>query len=232
MRTQWACYLTGALTGRQFDELQLRVHRFNDTPIYLGISEIKIYGYDGYATVEGTWIIEGERIAYPINQVKIKCTREHQECVIFEVDIDVPKIGEGGEASRLNMSTKAYSIISWSGGEIVARDSGNCRTALLNLNLNSHEVYETVGNNRTKACGGPISTLPKLESPRITRLVPGFKRSYDFWRERRKLASEYLNPRYRKKSIRHAAFAQAWLCFARPNKARDNSWSNKICFPQ
>jgi len=51
--------------------------RFGDTPVYVGgFGETDIFVLGGYASVEGTWILEDEQIAYPINKAIITCDRD------------------------------------------------------------------------------------------------------------------------------------------------------------
>jgi hypothetical protein len=97
------------------------------------------------------------------------------------------------------LTVNTRDIISWTKDEIVARHSGNCRTSLLTLNLNSHEVFDTTRNNETKRCREVALTLPRLDKPRISRLVPGFKTTWNFWQERRKVTREFYNSRIRHK---------------------------------
>jgi len=190
--------VTGDLTFGQFEELSRRHTRSRDTPVYLSGRDTNIFVYDGYATVEGTWIFEGGRIAYPINKSKIVCRRAQKECHVIQAEVTVPDIKSKDVSYGLFLNVNTYKIISWSRDEIVARVSGNCRTALLTLNLNSHEVFETTRNNETKRCLEDFLTLPRLDKPRIARLVPGFKTTYGFWQERKKLTEKFYSRLYSK----------------------------------
>lgn len=187
---------TGELTFGQFEELQRRWTRSRDTPVYAsGFGKIKITGFDGWVSVKGTWILEGEQIAYPINTAEITCERDRRECRLIQADLVVPNLDDSGDSYMLSVNSDSYSIISWEPDEIVARDSGECRITLLTLNLNSNEVYEVTRNNESQKCLQAYLSLPKLDKPRVARLVPGWKTTYEFWQKRREIVSKYNNPR-------------------------------------
>ncbi len=55
-------------------------------------------------------------------------------------------------------------------------------------------VTQTVTNNSAEGCETVLgATLPKLEKPRVVRLVDGFGVSYAYFQERKKTASEYVS---------------------------------------
>ncbi len=72
---------TGELTFGQWQELRRRLTRFGDTPVYVyagGFCETYVFVLEGYVSVEGTWILEDEQIAYPINKAIITCDRDRR----------------------------------------------------------------------------------------------------------------------------------------------------------
>ena len=187
---------SGELTVGQFEKLKRRSARQKDTRVYTSGSA-KIFASGGFAKVEGTWIIEDDKIADPINTAEITCDRVAKECVSTQASVVVPQIEKDDDSYYLNLTSQSYQILSWGTDEIVARDSGKCRVTILTLNLNSNEVFETTRNNETEAClESPIS-LPSLDKPRISRLIPGFETTYKFWQTRQKIVSKFINPRIR-----------------------------------
>lgn len=191
---------TGELTLGQVEELQRRFMRTRDTKVYAsGLGDaLTISRFQGYLQVEGTWILEDDNIAYPINTSKITCDRTRRECEVIQADVVVPAIDDSDDSYMVNVDSNTYSVVSWDAGEVVARDSGTCRTSILTINSNSAEVFAVTRNNETKECREGYLTLPGLEKPRIARLVPGLNRTYKWWQDRQKRVSEYINPRYRK----------------------------------
>lgn len=190
---------TGVLTVSEFSELTRRVTRQRDTAVSVsGFAGPKISTFRGFASVEGTWIIEGERIADPINTSKIRCLKARQECDLTQASVRIPKVEASDGTYFLSLFSRTYSVISWTKDEIRAQTSGKCRTTLLSLNLNSNEVFEVTSNNRNRECLRDPLTLPALDKPRIARLIPGFKVAQKFWSDRQKITGEYINPRFRK----------------------------------
>lgn len=189
---------TGELTVQQFQELFRRHARSRDTKIYasgLG-KELNIFIYEGYISVEGTWTLVDDVIAYPINTSKIVCVRDDKECQVSQAYVTVPSIEDDSDSYSLFLDTTTYRIVSWTKSEVIARDSGFCRTTLLTINSNSNEVLEVTRNNETKECREGHLTAPSLDKPRIARLVPGFNWTFQWWEKRESTTRKYINPRY------------------------------------
>lgn len=189
---------TGVLSVGQFEELMRRHERLQDRPVYLPNTgkEISVTISGGYAQVEGTWVIEGDKIAWPINHNIIRCDRDRRECVTFSTTLDVPSMDSSNDAYNLHASINTASIVRWSNDEIVMETGSDCRSVLTTINARNNEVFEIV-RNKGGDCSAGIVALPKLEKPRISRLVPGWKLSWDFWQERKKEAREYMSSEYR-----------------------------------
>lgn len=193
---------TGTLTIGQWEELIRRWTRLRDTEIWVSGfgDELSISRFEGYVKTEGTWIIEDDQIAYPVNRSEVICRRELGECLVTQADVMVPQLDDSEDSYGLQIRSNTYSIVSWDADEVVARSSGRCRTTLLTINSNSREVFEVTRNNETEACReGTILSSPSLDKPRIARLVPGFTTTWDWWQERKKKVREYINPRYKAK---------------------------------
>jgi len=97
----------GVLTMGQFDELARRVTRSADTPVYPTTfgENIRVYIESNFALAEGTWIIEGQKIAYPINHSRISCSKHTGICEVVQVDVAVPHLDEKSESYSLHLST-------------------------------------------------------------------------------------------------------------------------------
>lgn len=192
---------TGELTYGQWETLYRMSIRRTDTPVYAG-GLGTVYIYEGRAVAEGSWILEGEQIADPVNTSRIECLKQTQTCTVIQADISVPGLDDENDAYYLNLSTTRYEIISWTNDEVIARGLGGligtrCRTTLLTLNATSKEVYEITRNANEEGCSlDSLVSLPPLKAPRVARLVPGFKVTYDFWRDRKKETDAYVNPAF------------------------------------
>jgi hypothetical protein len=192
--------VTGELTLRQSLEGHRRWLRQRDTPVHAtGWAEVHMNDDSGWARVDGTWILEDEEIAFPVNTSKIDCDRARRECLVADADVLIPSPDSDDDYYILHLGLQRYEIISWEDGVIVARRSAAiCTTEILTLNSNSNEVSEFVTSNETPECltlrERPFASR-QLDKPRIARLVPGSKRTREFWDKRREATSAYLNPR-------------------------------------
>ncbi|MBT6248368.1 MAG: TonB family protein, partial [Nitrospina sp.] len=197
---------TGELTKGQFEELQLRSTRITDTPVYLPTfgDEIKVYGYSDYLTTKGTWIIEGEKIYAPINHSEIRCRKSQGTCEVFQALTDIPKLrgtglfGQVKDSYTLRMSNDTFEIISWTDSEVISQTGAKCRTTIMTINIKNNEVFQITRNKGDNECDAGIVSLPQLEKPRISKLIPGYKFSYEFWSNRKKEARKYLSTDYLK----------------------------------
>jgi len=105
----------------------------------------------------------------------------------------IPGFDSADSSYTLMLSTNEYSVISWSKNEIVSTSNGECRITMLTLNSKANEVYEITRNNDSEGCKSFLAELPKLEHPRVARLVEGFETTYAYWRERNDKSSNYMN---------------------------------------
>lgn len=179
----------------EMDELERRVTLVRSTSVIaLGFMTLSIA--DSYAQAEGTWVMDGEKIGQPINKVLIECSRATGECTAIKAYVDV-----SGNSYYLGLESDTYSIIKWTTTEILAESGSesDCRRETLRLNQPADEVTSITTNNTAAACELLGDELPKLEVPRVVRLVDGFEPTNGYFSERRKNASEYTASEFRSK---------------------------------
>jgi hypothetical protein len=178
--------------------------RHRDRAIYAdGFGDrLVITRVEGYLEVRGTWTLEGEKIALPINAARIRCSRQKGECEAIQAEVLIPSLSERVEHYLLNLGISAYAVISWNAAEVIAREEGMCRTTVLTINSNSREVFEVTRNNETKACleGTLELTLPRLDKPKIARLVPGYDATREWWKKRNSKTEKYTSSRFQKRT--------------------------------
>jgi hypothetical protein len=189
--------VTGHLTMDQYDELSRRNTEYQKTPVYAGGSARTNVG-DAYASAEGTWQMFGEKAAYPINKVEIRCWRNREECFEFEAIVDVHDA-----KYQLHTSLKTYSVIHWGPQEVIALSDppligDPCYTSTLRMNASSGETTLTTANNTQEECKVLWATLPPLDAPLVSKLVDGFERTYQEFQTREDESQKYLNPRFAK----------------------------------
>ena len=187
--------LTGELTMGQLDELTRRSNRISDTPVeVLGLGEtLDVFGEDNYVTTKGTWAIEGEQHAYPINHAKIDCLKSRGTCESKQVSIEIPSLKHSSARYFFDHFTDVFEIISWTDTEVISQGDSRCRTTIMTINIENNEVFQITRNKGNDTCDAGIVALPMLEKPRIVRLNPGGQFSRDFWENRKKKTNKYLN---------------------------------------
>ena len=111
---------TGEMTIGEFQKLAVRGLRRRDTPAYAG-DHVLVQILESYAVANGTWIIEGDDIYYPINTSKVECDRDRDTCVITKADVQIPNVDGDDNAYHLGLSSETFEVISWSRDEIIAR---------------------------------------------------------------------------------------------------------------
>ena len=194
------------MTIGEFQKLAVRGLRRRDTPVYAG-DHVLVQILESYAVANGTWIIEGDDIYYPINTSKVECDRDRDTCVITKADVQIPNVDGDDNAYHLGLSSETFEVISWSRDEIIARAfeslAPSCRTTLLTLNKSANEVYQITRNTNKKGCDDEdrFLYLPPLDSPRITRLVDGFDTTRAYWKKRQEQTLEFLNSAMRESPL-------------------------------
>lgn len=187
---------TGILTFGQFQTIQIRLARLNETIVFPGGSgslNVRIFKMDDYASVQGTWVLEDDEIAFPINLSKIECRRSGKYCIVSQAELNIPKFGEEKDSYHLHLRTTMYDIVDWKKSEIVAESAGECLTSTLYINSEANEVFEFVRNNTSEDCG--LASLPPISKPQVARLMPGFDIAKNWWDNRKEMAREFINPR-------------------------------------
>jgi hypothetical protein len=62
----------------------------------------------GYVVLEGTWVMDGDKHAYPLNKSKIVCRSETKECTDSQASIQT-----GFGSPQLNVNEDVHSITRW-----------------------------------------------------------------------------------------------------------------------
>ena len=188
--------VTGELTMGEYEELNRRYVRRHDTPIYAS-TYTNVSRFEDYSvTATGTWIIENDQIAYPVNTAEIQCYKERKTCQLIQASVVVPSLDSSDNSFSLTLDTQTYEIISWTENEVVSRPfrTDQCRSTVLTINTAAKEVYEITRNNNQEGCKfGDLLELPPLEQPQVARLAEGFEITYAYWKERKDSHNKYMN---------------------------------------
>ncbi|KZL23384.1 hypothetical protein [Pseudovibrio sp. WM33] len=169
---------TGELTVWQIRQLNYRASRMNMTHTQFFPSNFHGMMVAGtLASVKGTVKLLGDRIAYPINHVVIKCSRREGTCDYRQIALLLPDENSWSQSYYVgNVKDETYSITRWDGNQIdaIPLDNTACRTNQLSLNFETKEFFEITRNNTAGDCETPMGvTLPRLDKPRISQIVDG-----------------------------------------------------------
>jgi len=183
---------TGDLTVGQSEILNKRFKIVSGSKITISgdWDKLSFFKYEsGYVSVSGTWVMDNDQLAYPINHSRIECTKSEETCVIHNVDIQIPSLDDkksffGDDYTVYQQIPDTYKILSWSASEIVFESPAACRTVQMTINTSTKEVFQVTRNS-----GGDCKLgIEKLKSPRVARLVAPGKHQFEFWNARRQKA--------------------------------------------
>lgn len=158
---------------------------------------------EDYAFIEGTMAILDEQIAWPVNHVRISCSKVLGTCELDEIDLVFPDDTSWSQTySLLQPTTISYEIARWSGDTIESLpdgDSKNCRNTSFSFNFKTKEFYFTTrnGGGDCKLLTG--SELEKLKKPRISQIIDGNKIIEDSFSKIEKDAYNSLSSQFIKK---------------------------------
>jgi hypothetical protein len=186
---------TGILTVAQMGTLMKRLNVVETSDVTVGLP---LGDKDGpqitlnkdYASATGTFIIEGDQIAEPLNITSFKCFRQWGYCYQSDVDLDEQIVGSG---YLLSSYQSLLAIVSWSDEEVVANNEALCATTTTTINAQAKEVYAITRNNGNQSCG---KLMPPLAKPQISKLVSGFNVSREYFVKKRKEADGYRSKEY------------------------------------
>lgn len=168
---------TGTLTVWQIHLLGYRASRVNMTSVSFFPLDFGGTMIENRAFVKGTVEIIDEKIAYPINHVDIECSRSEGTCEYRQITLTLPDENSWVQSYHVGeIANDLYRIIRWEGQLIdaVPLNSSACRANQLSLNFDTQEFFEIARNNTEGDCETMLgSTLPRLEKPRVSRIVDG-----------------------------------------------------------
>jgi hypothetical protein len=168
---------TGALTVWQIHLLGYRASRVNMTSVSFFPYDFGGKMINDWAIIKGTVEIIDEKIAYPINHVNIECSRNEGTCEYRQIALTLPDENSWVQSYHVGeIADDTYRITRWEGQLIDAVPLNNsaCRTTQLSLNFETQEFFEIARNNSAGDCETMLGvTLPRLERPRVSRIVDG-----------------------------------------------------------
>lgn len=143
-----------------------------------------VHGSATYAMAEGTLVIQGDRIANPVNHVEIRCVRDDSGCDLFMAEVSLPEEHRSNLGSpQLTTYTEHYDITEWNRDELRARTATSCRQIVLTLNWVTDQVHTVATDLSKEGC----PSIGRLNKPRLVTLEDGFTTTKKFYESRREL---------------------------------------------
>jgi hypothetical protein len=145
------------------------------------------------ARVSGTWTLERENIAFPINTVEIECTKESGLCREVKATLN-----DFDSKTYLWLFSSSYNITKWDDHEIMAESYTECKALTLTINSDLKEVYLVEKNYEKKECNWGSVKLPSIKKPRISKLVDGYDLAKKYYDQKEKDNLKLYSPAYQK----------------------------------
>jgi hypothetical protein len=156
----------GRFTAKEWDRLAQAARLGNEEEVWLPMKVVAAGG-PGYATATGTWVMQGDKLAYPVNTVSIECSRSERQCVTHDTSIQIPSETDSASSSLLVFTnTDYYDVVDWSPEEIRALTKSSCRQTVLTIQPVTKTVFLTTTDLTEKGC----EIIGRLPAPRVSTL--------------------------------------------------------------
>jgi hypothetical protein len=175
----------GILTLGEYAQLQSYAQISTLTRLFIGGRLSVSVGTVGkYIYASGTWKLENELPAYPINHSKIVCSIDVGECTDTSIRVDSPRLRDGEVTTtqyQVFSGEDIYQIDKWEDGVLEASSAGGCRRVRLTINTNTDFVSQTTEDADRLGCELVFSEgrLPLIDGVRVAVLRDGFQTQWD-----------------------------------------------------
>lgn len=184
----------GVLTTREFKQLQAAARNIYPVKVYLPPSLYAGRVGSDFVHAEGSWIIESDQVAFPLNHSTISCRRERKECELINVQVIAPGQLAFDEDYQVNVDSDFYAITNWDANVVTASKSAPCRSITLTINVSSKQITELATDNDPSGCEilPGQKKMPAMVKPRLSRLISGFDASKQYFEQLNKAAQKFL----------------------------------------
>ena len=154
----------GKFTVAELEKLTYLAQLEHETEISAAFKFVSVSNV--FASAEGTWTLQGDTIAYPVNRTQIWCQRPDLTCTVFTANIALPREdGLAGSATLLT-DVQNYDVTRWTASEVQARAQSDCRQTILTVNGETKQVYEVTTDLKKEGC--PL--LGPMDKPKVATL--------------------------------------------------------------
>lgn len=148
-------------------------------------------------------IIVDDKIAWPINHVRVSCDRNDGLCTLSQIHLSTPDESSWVQMYHVVESIdETYEVARWDKDMIESHPLGtsdDCRSTSLSFNFKTKEFYfitRNAGGDCKLMLGGE---LEKLSKPRVAQIIEGQKIIQDKFGEMQKAAYDVLSSDFRKR---------------------------------
>lgn len=173
----------GILTLGEYSQLQSYAEISSLTRLHIGgVLSVSTIGDSVFAT--GTWKLETELSAYPINHSEISCFIPDGVCTDKFTQVDSLRLRDGEVTTnsyKVFSGEDTYQIDKWEGGVLEASSTGGCRRVKLTINTNTELVSQTTEDADRLGCELVFSgeRLPLINGVRVAVLRDSFQTQWD-----------------------------------------------------
>ncbi len=154
------------------------------------------------ARIKGTEIMFDEKLAWPINHVKVECYKTDAYCEVNTIVLVTPDERSWAQQYQvMDRGRDIYKITRWENDNIdgvMMMTPDACRIVSINYNFKSKEFFTTTRNTE-RECKILDKAVPKLPKPRITQIVEGKKIIGEEFAKIQQKAYSYLSSDFRKR---------------------------------
>lgn len=191
---------TGELTVWQIHQLEQRASMQKLSRVSFP-DQFSSFITDSYAVVQGTMIIVDDKIAWPINHVRVSCSKSESSCDLDQIHFVLPDENSWSQTYQvMENGPESYQIARWGHDSIESHPLGtskDCRNTSLSFNFKTKEFYfitRNAGGDCKLMLGGK---LEKLAKPRVAQIVDGEKIIEEKFGEVQKAAYKTLSSAFR-----------------------------------
>lgn len=192
---------TGFLTVWQIAKLEERAETQKLKPVAFP-DNFNSYITADTAHIEGTTVMFDERLAWPINHVKVECYKTDAYCQVNMIVLVTPDDKSWVQQYQvMEISGEIYKITRWENDNIdgvMETTPDACRSTSINYNFKTKEFFGTTRNTEHE-CKFLDKPMPKLTKPRMIQITEGKKVIGEEFAKIRQKAYSYLSSDFRKR---------------------------------
>jgi len=141
-------------------------------PVYLPSLSVQTGSWNEYASAQGTWTMDNDELAAPLQSTNIVCRRYNMTCTAAQAEIS---------SNMLHSELYDYEVMQWDNDVIIFKNtSSDCVDYTYTINRVNERVIATRTTKKTQSDGCLVDISPK---PINLTLTDGFKVYWQLYEE-------------------------------------------------